>query len=69
MMDATRILDAELKALRDDHKFMTELLQRKIICDMLGLGKYCDHEWRTYKDGKKPRGPLAIMSPRVYLRC
>ncbi|NLE56365.1 MAG: hypothetical protein GX617_15620 [Lentisphaerae bacterium] len=57
MMDATRILDAELKALRDDHKFMTELLQRKIICDMLGLGKYCDHEWRTYKDGEKASWP------------
>lgn len=58
MMDATQILDAELTALRGDQAFMTKQLQRQVICDMLGLGTYCDHEWRVYewrvyKDGKK----------------
>lgn len=53
MKDATQILDAELTTLRGDQAFMTKQLQRQVICDMLGLGTYRDHEWRVYKDEKK----------------
>ncbi|NLE55583.1 MAG: hypothetical protein GX617_11640, partial [Lentisphaerae bacterium] len=53
MMDATRVLDVELTALRHDEAFMTKQLQRAVISKSLGLGLYCSNEWRTYKDGEK----------------